>query len=243
MARDLVRIRRFYYDSIRRTYDCMFKYYEKEFDTELDPAGYYIIRFDGKGMTKRFKGKDRLFDPIFFKSIKEAFLSFCDNHSAQILFGYQCSDEISVFVRSVDPNGETIYNRIEKLLSLLAAEVSVLFDRRYRENLRLLAGDAAEDDTMNVFDARIFKVPRITVPQYFYLRQEYGIEHISKRIKNECGDKDRDNEAILEILRENGLNAEDVYYGVAFARGADAMSFDFGEDVDRLNALIFPHKR
>ena len=195
------------YQKIEKKYNKDFKKNEKGFDHILSSQAYYIIRFDGMGMTKRFRPQKELFDLHFVNSIKETFSVFCKNHDQQIKFGYQCNDEISVLIKSIKQGKENTYNRVEKLLSLFASEISVLFDRHFR-------GDENNQNELNIFDARIFRISEKKILEYFCLRQAFGIEHITTRMRN---------------LKKNVNKDEhpDVYYGSIFKASRILPSFEF----------------
>ncbi|MDE5714897.1 MAG: tRNA(His) guanylyltransferase Thg1 family protein, partial [Anaeroplasmataceae bacterium] len=112
-----------------------FKILEKEFNLSLEPNSYYILRFDGKSMTKDYKIKNEPINDVFFKTMKETFKQFCLN-KLSIIFAYSFSDEISILIRSSSSDEDEC--RIQKLISLYSSEISVLFFKNAKEfNLTL----------------------------------------------------------------------------------------------------------
>lgn len=53
---------------------------EKEFDFVLEKGCYYVIRFDGKEMTKTFKVKHQAINKEFFNTMKNVFYEFCETY-------------------------------------------------------------------------------------------------------------------------------------------------------------------
>ena len=198
----------------------------------------YIMRFDGKEMTKRFKPKDKLFDMFFIRSIKDTFFDFCNNHEQQILFGYQCNDEISILIKGTDQAEEDTDNRVEKLLSLFASEISVLFDRHYLQQISERINPKSLD-SLNIFDARIFQVPKRMLHEYFILRQAFGIEHVTTRIQNIFKGHSRTKEVVFLAIKEQEQDADEIYYGNVYSPLAKLRPFEFKHDPERLKKSIF----
>ena len=230
--------KRYNYEVIMEEYNKMFQPNEKQFEKVINVNCYYIMRFDGKGMTKRFKPQNQLFDLPFVQSIKDTFFTFCNNHKQQILFGYQCNDEISILIKGTEQDKENSYNRVEKLLSLFASEISVLFDRFYRNRL---SEDSNESrmNALNIFDARIFQVSKRMMPDYFRLRQAFGIEHVTTRIQNKTNKKITDKKNIFHIIGKQGQDATELYYGNIFSSHEELCPFEFKIDMVRLKKCIF----
>ena len=95
-----------------------FKNHEQKFDKRLKPNTYYVIRFDGKGMTKAFKQVGKAIYEPFFNTMKQTFVEFCETYS-NIIFGYSFSDEISILLKG------DINERLTKLMN----ERSELYER------------------------------------------------------------------------------------------------------------------
>ena len=231
-------INRFNYDEIKKTYYNSFNELERKYEKALDPTCYYIIRFDGKGMTKRFKSKEQFLDLGFLKVIETTFYSFCQNHNQQILFAYHCNDEISILIKAIKQDKNNLYNRMEKLLSLFASEISVLFDRNYRNRVQSNKNNEY-NDVLNVFDARLFQVPKKKIDLYFCTRQAFCIEHIFTRIKNYYGTTANNDEDIMQILEKHEDDPQELYYGHLFAHGSPQASFDFEKEKERLEKMLF----
>lgn len=141
------------------------KQYEHSADIMLPARLPVIIRLDGNSFSKLTKRGDfkKPYDGRFAKAMKSAaksVLKYCSG--AQL--AYVQSDEISLLLRN-NQNVNTepfLGNRIQKLTSLLAAKVSVAFNKRLLED---------NIDTEAVFDCRAFIVPEHEVHNYFLWRQ------------------------------------------------------------------------
>lgn len=75
-----------------------FKMKEEEFDIKLEKDRFYIIRFDGSGMTAGFKIKGMAINKKFFDTMKNTFYEFCES-TENVIFGYSFSDEISILIK------------------------------------------------------------------------------------------------------------------------------------------------
>ena len=74
-----------------------FKLKERKFDLCLQQGVYYVIRFDGKGMTAAFKIKHTPINEVFFNTMEETFKNFCKS-TTNVLFACSFSDEISILI-------------------------------------------------------------------------------------------------------------------------------------------------
>ena len=195
------------------------------------------MRFDGKGMTKRFKPKEALCNECFFKNIKRAFLDFCKEHSSLFLFGFQCNDEISVLLRASENDGDD-RSRKEKMLSLFSSEISVRFDRlcsKHPPEVSIENGN----DLVNVFDARIFEIAKENISTYFRLRQAFGIEHTLTRIKNKTKCEYGIPSAIELLKEKTKLNPREVLFGIFFAPKKHLYPIELKTREEQLKKLLF----
>lgn len=141
------------------------KRYESSADITLPDRLPVIVRLDGNSfskMTKRGEFK-KPYDPRFVEAMKAGAVSVL-KYCSGVQLAYVQSDEISLLLRN-DQNINTdpfLGNRIQKLTSLLAAKVSVAFNKEMMKQ---------EFDTEAVFDCRAFIVPEHEVHNYFLWRQ------------------------------------------------------------------------
>lgn len=221
-----------------------FKNHEKKFDKMLKPDTYYVIRFDGKGMTKAFKqiGK-AIFEP-FFNTMKQTFTEFCKAHD-NVIFGYSFSDEISILLKGeANPQGKNNIdnNRIEKLLSLMSGKVALIFNRLAAANKLELQGKDW------LFDARIIELKDKTeVAQYFIARQAFAIDKYLGQLRGEHSLPYtlKTSTEIIEALKEKGIDynflKSEYRYGLVYYNGIKK-PFEFDDNKQKLNSYLFPCK-
>lgn len=129
------------------------KAYERAIDFKLNPCMQYMIRLDGKGFSKMIKKWkcEKPFDERFNKAMNYASRKLFD-----IIPNVHCiwhgSDEISVWFEC--PNVEDMYyeGRIQKLVSLTAAQASVYFNKKLQEEFGC-------ELPFGIFDARMMQFP------------------------------------------------------------------------------------
>ena len=237
------------YNSVKRMYEEEIMPLENAEKTFLADGKYYIMRFDGVGMTKRFKPQKVLFNWRFLQNMRKTFHSFCKRHSKQILLGFQCNDEISILISATKQEDDKSFNRKEKLLSLFASEISILFNECCaqippEENPEYVG------ERLNIFDARIFEVTQTQCVSYFCLRQAFGIEHILTRIKNKMGCEELDVAGALQFLKDrnsinvanqkkNMINEKELLFGNTFSPRKNIFPFEFDTKKDFLKAITF----
>ncbi|MDE6655961.1 MAG: tRNA(His) guanylyltransferase Thg1 family protein [Anaeroplasmataceae bacterium] len=217
-----------------------FKKLENEFDFKLDSNAYYIVRFDGKGMTKDYRQGNVAINETFFNTMKEIFKSFCSNNS-YILFAYSCNDEISILIKATS-GIKSITSRSEKILSLLASELSVLFYKNAIKNNLALKRDS-------LFDARLIKLEEKDILNYFCSRQAFAIYEYVYRLRNQYNINRnlKNTKDILPELKKKNIN----YFGLPFEYRYGLIysplkkqikPFDFSGDLERLETLVFYKK-
>ncbi len=212
-----------------------FKQKEKQFDLKLKSNYYYIIRFDGKGMTKGFKIKHQAINNTFFEAMKDTFQEFCIS-TPNVLFGYSFSDEISILI-SKNKNANDDNNRIEKLLSILSGKLALSFYRNAQKHkLNLNNKDW-------VFDARIIQLNKLEVIDYFLARQAYAIDKYIMQLKTEHDIDFRLNtsKAVLSKLNKIGIiyeNLPEEYrYGLIYSPIKSISPFEFDTNQSLLQEM------
>lgn len=215
---------------------------EKEFDLKLKNGEYYIIRFDGKGMTKGFKIKHQSINEIFFDTMEGTFNDFCKS-IPNVIFGYSFSDEISILIRGNNKKDDN--NRIEKLLSLLSGKLALMFDRNAQKQ---------ELDLQNkdwIFDARIIQLNKKEVVNYFLGRQAYAIDKYLMQLKaeNHIDYKLYTSETVILELKKLGIyydNLPQKYrYGLIYSPTKKLAPFEFDANLSQLQQMCFgkPNKK
>ena len=224
------------YDYAQKKYK-HFKQNEKQFDIQLEHNFYYIIRFDGKGMTKGFKIKRQAINKSFFDTMDATFNEFCKATNIT-LFGYSFSDEISILIRR-SSDDEDDYNRVEKLLSLLSSKLSLIFYRNAQKNNL----DLHDKDW--IFDARLLQLKEQEVVNYFLARQAYAIDKYIMQLKTEHGVsfKLKTSKLVLSQLHNLGITYENLpakyRYGLIYSPTIQQTSFEFDSNKSLLRQMCF----
>lgn len=227
------KINKYSYPSAKRHYST-YKNLEREFNITLEADSYYIVRFDGKGMTKDYKQNNHAMDVNFYKTMKETFKTFCSEHE-NVLFGYSYSDEISILIKG-NSNPKSIHSRLEKILSLYSSELSILFYKTATKNKLYLKS--------SIFDARIIKIQKVNIVKYFCLRQEYAICDFLQQLRDK---NNIDKNVILstDIIYELKNKNVDYYnhpaeyrFGIVYSSQRKIPSFEFANNIKFLENII-----
>ena len=201
-----------------------FKLKERKFDLCLQQGVYYVIRFDGKGMTAAYKIKHSPINEVFFNTMEETFKNFCKS-TPNVLFAFSFSDEISILIKGSNKNSEN--NRLEKLLSLLSGKLALLFYHSAQKHKL----DLKNKDW--IFDARIIEVSKQEAPNYFLARQAFAIDKYIMQLKGEYNIdyKLNTSEAVLSELEKVGVHYDQLptkyRYGLVYRKDKELESFDF----------------
>lgn len=215
----------------------MFKVKESEFKMELENGRFYVIRFDGKGMTKGFKIKYGAINKVFFDTMKIAFISFVKKYK-QIIFAYSFSDEISVLFKA-EEGEDNIFSRGEKLLSLMAGQLALDFYKA-SQTTKL---DLKEQDW--IFDARLIPLEKSEVIEYFKARQSYGIDKYLSQCRGEYKLNYRLNIStqIIFALKDKKIDynklSPEYKFGLTFAKGSLQQSFEYFSNEEKMEELCF----
>ena len=214
-----------------------FRQNEEIYNNKLKEDNYYIIRFDGKGMTKGFKAKPKAINETFFNTMENTFNEFCKTYPF-IIFGYSFSDEISILIKGgKDENAEE--NRIEKLLSLLSCKIALLFNKFAQK----YALDLKNKDWL--FDARIISLKRNQVISYFLARQAFAIDKYIMQLKTEHGiDYNlKTSKLVLAKLKTKGIEYKKLpakyRYGLTYSVFTKRKAFEFETDQALLQQMCF----
>lgn len=226
---------RYSYDYAQEKYRPI-KQKEKQYDLRLKPNCYYIIRFDGKGMTKGFKIKHQAINKPFFDTMEDTFNEFCKSNK-NVLFGYSFSDEISILIRG-NNNYKDDNNRIEKLLSLLPSKLALIFYRNAQKHSLDMNGKDW------IFDARIIQISKNEIANYFLARQAYAIDKYIMQLKTENGIayEYKTSKVVLSKLKEKGVIYEKLpeqyRYGLVYSPTIVSQSFEFDKNQSLLKQMF-----
>ena len=140
------------------TLDKQMRRFEQSLDRTMLEGIYVVARLDGHGftrLTKREMNLEKPFD-VHFRDAMIATMRHLMDCGFRMKYGYTQSDEISLLFHPLD---DTFGRKERKLLSILAAEASVVFSMHM--------GRPA------VFDCRLVPLPtKVRVVDYFRWRQE-----------------------------------------------------------------------
>lgn len=215
----------------------IFKNKETPYKLQLESEKFYVMRFDGKGMTKGFKIKYNALNKIFFKTMKLTFTSFVKKYT-NIIFAYSFSDEISILFKA-EKGEDNIFSRGEKLLSLMSGQLALDF---YKAS-KITKLDCKDQDWL--FDARIIPLEQSEVIEYFKARQSYGID----KYLCQCRDTyrlDHDLNTSSQII--SALKAKKIDYnklnpaykfGFTFAQGVLKKPFEYFSNEEIIKELCF----
>ena len=131
------------------------KSYEKDWENRLMPLVPAIARLDGRAFHTFTKGLRRPYDQRMSDLMVETTKQIVRASGACI--GYTQSDEITLVWLVDDPKSEMFFGgRVQKMVSILPAQLSVFFNYALPEHLPEKAG------TFPIFDCRVFSVPNKT---------------------------------------------------------------------------------
>lgn len=210
---------------------------EERYNLKLEKGKYYVIRFDGKGMTAAFKIDHQAINKPFFDTMEDTFNEFCKS-TPNVIFGYSFSDEISILIRG-SRNPDSQHNRIEKLLSLLSGKLALIFHRHAQKNKL----DLQNKDW--IFDARIINLDKEEVIDYFLARQAYAIDKYLMQLKaeNYVDYKIHTSETVIPALKLKGVfydNLPQKYrYGLIYTKTKSLCPFEFEANLSQLQQMCF----
>ncbi|MDE7173285.1 MAG: tRNA(His) guanylyltransferase Thg1 family protein [Helicobacter sp.] len=217
------------YNIHRAQYDYnFFKSNERIFNLRLKIGSYYIIRFDGKGMTRAFR-KNR---ELFFDVMRATFYHFCNDSFVQdyfrdIPFAYSFSDEVSLLFRHYDDR-----NRTQKILTLMTSKMTLVFYKTAHE----LGLDLHDKDWL--FDARILNVQGHEVENYFMVRQSFAICGYITELCEQLGIGFVSTSKTLQVARDFGKHIiKEHLLGLIYAQ-EQSETFEFYANTEYLRKLI-----
>lgn len=185
------------------------KLYEHALDYKLNPCMNYMIRLDGKNFSKFTKRwpLNKPFDENFNCAMNTAAQSLY-NLIPNIKLIWHGSDEISAWFIFPDAGNPFFEGRIQKIVSLAAAQVSISFNIKLQKLLD-------SEITPGIFDARLMQFPNdLEALNCFLFRQRDCIRNAisgyaqtvfsAKEILNKNSDEK------IKMLNEHGFNFDNV---------------------------------
>lgn len=140
-------------------YEKYMRAFENSNDPRIHPSMNVVVRLDGRNFSKLTR-KTLQLDP-FDKTMRDSMVTtvahLMEFSGFRIQKGFTQSDEISLVLDPVEIH-RTFNGKIRKILSLLAAQASVVFTNKMK--------------AYGLFDARVIQLPtKETVADYFRWRQ------------------------------------------------------------------------
>jgi tRNA(His) guanylyltransferase len=168
-----------------------------------------ILRLDGRAFHTLTRGMEKPFDDNFIGSMRLTALEMIQKTQTAVL-AYIQSDEISILLKDYTKLETEAYfgGQVQKIVSVSAAMCSVIFNKWLKLNFRDVTFDP------QVFDARIFNIPKEDVCNYFIWRQKdasrnsinmLGQAHFSHK---ELQGKSQND--VLDMLHAKGINWNQV---------------------------------
>lgn len=155
--------------------DRMKSNYENRSKTSLLRRTPVIIRLDGKAFHTFTRGLQKPYDIILMKTMQETMLYLCENIQG-CKIGYTQSDEITLLITDYDTlSTDAWYDyEVQKLCSVSASMATLIFNKRFEENVLLIEDSIKYKDKFNkaMFDARCFNIPKEEVCNCFIWRQQ-----------------------------------------------------------------------
>ena len=131
------------------------KVYEQAGAGRLMPLLPACARLDGKCFSGYTKGMDRPYDAEFIEAMQH--LTEALVHTTNACIGYTQSDEISLVWHSEEYKSQIFMDgRIQKMVSLLAAECSTTFNMLVGSSMSLMEKTRHK---RAIFDCRVWNVP------------------------------------------------------------------------------------
>lgn len=150
------------------------KRYEAVSDTKLINLSPVIVRLDGRAFHTLTKKLDKPYDVKFSQAMTSTMWHMVRTVQ-NCVFGFTQSDEISLLV--IEPtyiSDSWFDNRVQKIVSIAAAEASCFFRDYINRTLRAFGADPKylPFSEKAVFDCRVFNIPVHEVSNYFIWRQQ-----------------------------------------------------------------------
>jgi tRNA(His) guanylyltransferase len=173
-----------------------------------------ILRLDGRAFHTLTSSMDKPFDGTFMGCMKLAALEMVKKTQTAV-FAYCQSDEISILLKDYSRIETEPYfgGQIQKIVSISAATCSIIFSDLLRQHF---AQDCimGKINHMQVFDARIFNIPKEDVCNYFIWRQKDATRNSINMLgqanfsHNELQGKSQND--VLDMLHGKGMNWNDL---------------------------------
>lgn len=195
--------------------DRMKEYESQEAGRRFLPLLPVVARLDGKNFSKFTRGMERPYDKRLSDLMVQTTAYLVKETNACV--GYTQSDEISLAWYSTDVKSQIYFDgRVQKMVSVLAAECSVYFNNWCEE------GFLRASSTRPVFDCRVWQLPTLEEAANTFLWRELDASKnsVSMAAQEYFSHKElmhKSGKEKVEMLFRKGVNWND--YPAFFKRG------------------------
>ena len=145
--------------------DDRMKLYESSYTRKLTPLLPAFARLDGKAFHSFCRGLEKPYDLRLSEIMQRITKSLVESTNANL--GYTQSDEITLMWYSDNYDSQIYFSgKINKMVSVLAATCSVLFNDEIKENI------PEKESLKPVFDCRVWNVPTLDEAANVFLWRE-----------------------------------------------------------------------
>lgn len=230
------------------------KTYEEVPKVRLVKRTPVIIRLDGKAFhtfTKRKVIKDSQIDDPFSDIMRDCMQTATAALARSVqtaCFAYTQSDEISILLKDWDTLTTQAWfdSQVQKIVSIAAAKATMYFNRAYEQYEKIEASESVP-----VFDARVFNLPKEEVCNYFIWRQQDATRNsINMLAQFHFSHKELQGKNISQVqdmlMLQKGINWNDLETwkkrGTGVYKGESGEKND-GWRIDRYDTPIFTQDR
>ena len=140
----------------KKTLEERMKEYEAVTNIKLQPRSCVAIRIDGHNFKQFTSGFKKPYDPLIIEAKRFTLEKLCKS-TQNCIFGYEQSDEFLLLLNTYSYDTEPLMNnRLEKIVSLKAAEATAYFNESLYSNIEKLPKDKL---FKAYFDCRAFCIP------------------------------------------------------------------------------------
>lgn len=221
------------------------KDFESNFSSELPPFEHVIMRLDGRAFRTYLRNLNKPFDMRFVEDMNWLTQKLC-RHISGVTLAYTCSDEISLLIQTLNPQGEAWFGgKIQKMVSVAAGYASGLMSAR-RLGFDFPQGGIEEYEPV-VFDARVYTIPTLEeVNDYFVWRQlDYRRNSVSMAAKAVFSTREllgKSTSDRIDMLADKGIDYFEysalVRRGVLTQKRFRSVAFNFNEPLGRQASAV-----
>jgi len=184
------------------------KNYEANSETTLQCNMPIILRLDGRAFHTLTRKLNKPFDIEFMQMMNFIALDLCGNEIQNVKLAYIQSDEISLLIYANKEQSDWFNNRVQKMCSISASRASS-YATRYNMTERVF-----DNNSLIMFDARAFIIPRVDVVNYFIWRQldwtRNSIQMLARSLYSHRELHRKSQSEMQEMIFQKGQNWNDL---------------------------------